>query len=42
MNSGNFKKFENQLKKFDTAKTEICNSVNEWVRNTYNERSLDL
>ena len=42
MQSGNFKKFETQLKQYSSAHEIICEKINDWVRNTYAERSLDL
>ena len=42
MHSGNYKKYESQLRQLSSVQEEISNHVNEWVRNAYNEKSLDL
>lgn len=42
LKSGSFKKFDSQLRQLASVQDEICENVNQWVRNTYNERVLDL
>ena len=42
ISTGNMKNYVNQLRQYSAVQQEICDNANEWVRLTYNERSLDL
>ena len=42
MNATNPKRYEQQLERYSNVKQEICDQVNRWTENAYEDKKLEL